>query len=247
MKNLPLPDKGQRSHWDESLPGFGLRVSQGGAKTWIVLHPRAKVRTQQTIGRYPLISLQEARGEARRRLAEQTLGKRSAKAISWNTASKEFLAEIGGERRASTHRQYKRVLEGMRFGATRLSDIMPDDMQKKLDGKTPEAFPAARAFFNWARRKKYVLEHPMEGMKAPAAYKARLIVQMIENQVRRRPRFGDGFLAMSVAHFASRPFGRAMSSPDSGLRCDHCGVARRASKSSPLRLYAKRAPSPANA
>jgi hypothetical protein len=50
VRALQPPEKGQKTYWDSSLSGFGIRISQGGAKTWIVLDPRSKIRTQDTIG-----------------------------------------------------------------------------------------------------------------------------------------------------------------------------------------------------
>ena len=36
IRALTAPEKGQLDFWDESLPSFGLRVSQGGSKTFIL-------------------------------------------------------------------------------------------------------------------------------------------------------------------------------------------------------------------
>lgn len=55
LRSLQTPEKGQRDYWDERFPGFGVRVSQGGSKTFIA--NIGKVR--RTIGRYPFISLAE--------------------------------------------------------------------------------------------------------------------------------------------------------------------------------------------
>ncbi|WP_255478366.1 hypothetical protein [Amylibacter sp. SFDW26] len=32
IRNLPLPELGQITHWDIAQSGFGIRVSQGGIK-----------------------------------------------------------------------------------------------------------------------------------------------------------------------------------------------------------------------
>ena len=56
--------------WDAAIPGFGLRVGTA-SKTFIVLIDSGR---RQKIGRYPLISLQDARSEAKRLLAEKDLG-----------------------------------------------------------------------------------------------------------------------------------------------------------------------------
>lgn len=73
VRQLACPAKGQRTYFDDTLTSFGCRVSQGGTRSYIVQH--GPDRQLITIGRYPIISLAEARAEAKRVLAERTLGK----------------------------------------------------------------------------------------------------------------------------------------------------------------------------
>ena len=59
IKSLKAPEAGQKSFFDDTLPGFGVRVSQGGSKSFIVMYgERRKLRT---LGRYPDITLADAR------------------------------------------------------------------------------------------------------------------------------------------------------------------------------------------
>ena len=58
VRNLEAPERGQRTVRDTVLQGFGVRVSQGGTKTFIVVYGR--MRKQVTVGRYPLLTLGEA-------------------------------------------------------------------------------------------------------------------------------------------------------------------------------------------
>lgn len=174
VKRLRAPEKGQKRYWDATLPGFGLRVSQGGSKTWIIVDPRSRTRTQETIGRYPVVSLGEARGEARRRLAEVTLGRYRPVAMTWEAATVEYLDEVKRTRKERTYRDYKRMLDvHFKFRTTRLSEIRPLDIQKRLaklhdrPSEHHHAFTVARTFFTWAYRKSYVADHPMGRMKAP--------------------------------------------------------------------------------
>jgi hypothetical protein len=41
VKALTTPASGQVTHWDAALPGFGLRIAPGGAKTWVVQYRHA--------------------------------------------------------------------------------------------------------------------------------------------------------------------------------------------------------------
>jgi len=74
------PDNGLKTYTDDSLSGLGVR-SQGGAKTFVVVH--SPMRECTTIGRFPTISLSEARTEAKRILAEATLGKHQPKTVTF--------------------------------------------------------------------------------------------------------------------------------------------------------------------
>ncbi|MBO6903576.1 MAG: DUF4102 domain-containing protein [Parvibaculum sp.] len=90
LKTLQPPVKGQVTYTDDTLPGFGVRISQGGVKSFVVVHGRNRKRT--TIGRYPTISLQDARKAAKQILAERTLGKHEAPPINFEVGLKLFLA-----------------------------------------------------------------------------------------------------------------------------------------------------------
>ena len=171
IKKLVPPIAGQQRYWDKDLPGFGIRLSQGGARTWILLDPRNKIRTQETIGRYPLLALKDARGEAKKRLAEYTLGK-TAKALktTWNAATVEYLAEVKKRRKPRTHLDYERLLGRFKFATTPMRELTQEAIMKKLSRleETPaeyiHAFVVLRAFFNWSYRRSYLDESPLARM-----------------------------------------------------------------------------------
>lgn len=67
--------EGQRVEiWDALLPGFGLRISYGGRKSFIVMTRVGGRQRRFTIGTYPALSLAEARGAARRLIADAQVG-----------------------------------------------------------------------------------------------------------------------------------------------------------------------------
>jgi len=73
VRNLKPPLKGQATYLDAdaNLPGFGVRVTAKGVKSFVLVH--GAQRTRETLGRYPTITLQQARQAARTRLSELTL------------------------------------------------------------------------------------------------------------------------------------------------------------------------------
>jgi len=57
----PSESNCQVDYWDESEPGFGLRVSRAGRKSWIVMYRFNNRLRRLTLGTYPHLSLAEAR------------------------------------------------------------------------------------------------------------------------------------------------------------------------------------------
>jgi hypothetical protein len=59
------PNGKRTDYFDDSLPGFSLRVSENGVKTWCVSYRFAGKWTRYTFGTYPIILLAEARQTAK--------------------------------------------------------------------------------------------------------------------------------------------------------------------------------------
>ena len=86
------PAKGTTTLWDASLANFGCRISPKGTKSFIVLVASGR---RQSIGRYPILSLAQARLQAKRILAAKTLGKVALPSISVQDALAIFFADSG--------------------------------------------------------------------------------------------------------------------------------------------------------
>lgn len=50
--------------WDDSVPGFGIRVTKGGRKTWVLMYRTGLKKRRFTLGTYPSLSLANARQRA---------------------------------------------------------------------------------------------------------------------------------------------------------------------------------------
>lgn len=92
IKAMQPPEKGYRILWDGNLKGFGCRISQAGTRAFVVLVASGRPKT---IGRYPLLSLAEARREARQLLAHKTLGKVHPARTPFAEAVETFLTDCG--------------------------------------------------------------------------------------------------------------------------------------------------------
>jgi len=142
VRALKAPAHGQTTIWDKGSP-LGIRVSAGGTKTYIVLVGSGK---RKAIGNASVLSLAEARGEAKRILAEKTLGlTKKVSAINFETAVALFLDDNYKKARGKrTKSEAKRLLEKHfvpPFRKRPLSDITDADISTELAklSKTPSA------------------------------------------------------------------------------------------------------------
>ena len=165
IRAIVPPLKGQIDIWDAKLPAFGVRVSPGGTKTFILNQDKAR----RSIGKFGVIGLSEARTEARRQLAERTLGKVRPQSVTFPVAVKMFLDEKRDRRKARTVKDYDRHLNLLGFKC-QLSELTYADLDRKLKKLPPGEFNhrlvAAKIFFNWAQRKRYITENPTIGLAA---------------------------------------------------------------------------------
>jgi integrase len=177
IRTAKPPAAGTISLWDGSLKGFGVRISKGGTKTFIVLIGSGR---RQAIGRYPFISLSEARSEAKRILAEKTLGKVRPKHVAFDDAKAEFLNECEGRLRPITLRLYRRHLAvHFPFARRSTAEISPREVIKRLNqlndrpSEKQHAYRIAQTFFRWCVRQHIIDRSPMENMVSPPMGRAR--------------------------------------------------------------------------
>jgi len=170
LRSFAAPPKGQTTFWDDKLPAFGVRVSQGGSKTFVLKRDNTLI----TIGRYPIISLAQGRDQAKRLLAEFTLGRVRPQAINYEQALEFFLADKRQSRRPRTVGAYERLLKRFGFRGP-LSGITPDEASRKLAkvsslSERSHMIVAGKVFFNWCRKRRYLEgESPLYGLTKPAS------------------------------------------------------------------------------
>src|SRR5262245_19342119 len=74
IKNLPAPQKGVAQHPDGNIPGFGVRVTTNGVKSFYLKYRHQGQYGRLNLGRYPATSLAKARGKAHAALATLSEG-----------------------------------------------------------------------------------------------------------------------------------------------------------------------------
>ena len=65
IKSIQPPETGQDDHFDASLPGFAVRVTPRGTRSFVFFYRVRGKQRRSTLGRYPALSLAEARDKAR--------------------------------------------------------------------------------------------------------------------------------------------------------------------------------------
>lgn len=125
---IKLDPTRQVDYWDSSLPRFGLRVSPGGRKTWIVFYRLNGRPRRLTLGTYPSTKLVAAR-------------ERASVALRDVDAGSDPATVKADERRADTfadlaHEYVERHAKHKRSGRED-SRILYGSPQKKKTGKRP--------------------------------------------------------------------------------------------------------------
>lgn len=180
LKTAQPPARGTATLWDGALKHFGLRISQGGAKSFIVLVGSGR---RQAIGRYPTITLAQARDKAKIILAERALGKHRLSNVSWKKALAEYLEAVKAKNRPRTYHQYSQTLKNcFPFGDTKIADITKADISKKLaklkDTPSQQKHAAVylKIFFNWAIAEEYLDTNPLQSYKQSKASRRKRIL-----------------------------------------------------------------------
>jgi integrase len=130
--------------WDEELPGFGLRCRPGGSKTFIAQYRagggRSGTSRRFTIGRYGVLTVEEARSEAKRVLGSVAHGRdpsgdRQAKRREMTVADLvTFYSEKGTDHLKERNRRW--MLARLRhhvvplLGRKKISDVRVSDVEQ---------------------------------------------------------------------------------------------------------------------
>ena len=191
----PSREVQQQDHWDKLLPAFGLRIGYGGSKTWVVALRVGKGTPlrRRALGRYPAMTLEDARIKARNWLAlaaagvdPETVAEAERAELAENSANTfevmaaRFITEYVERKKRSpgTLADYKRILQGERTAHWRKRPVIGitgrevDSLIESIhDGGSPVAanrtLAYLRKFFRWCRAKQVITVVPTEGLEPP--------------------------------------------------------------------------------
>ncbi len=172
IRSLPVPASGQTTYWDDAVSGFGVRVSQGGTRSFVLVNGHDRKR--HTIGRYPTLSLADARAEAKRIIAQLTLGTHPVKTSSFDDGLRTFLAMCEQRNKPGTAKEYARLLRRHFlpvFDRRSLGEITTRDVSRVLDhlvsapSECFHATVAVKIFFRWAAQRGLIRDNPCEHLR----------------------------------------------------------------------------------
>ena len=184
IRAMQPPAKGYRILWD-SLPGFGCRISQAGTRAFVVLVASGR---PATIGRYPPWTLAAARAEAKKRLAQKTLGKITPTRTAFDDARADFLKDCEKRNKPRTVRDYRRLLtKHYPFGRQSVVDITGRDILNRIKhlpgSERHHAFTAGRRFFRYCVQNHLIDRSPLSDAAVSPAGRPRTRV-LSEDELR---------------------------------------------------------------
>lgn len=163
-----VPQCTDRIYWDETLPGFGVKVTPKGHRCYVVQYRNSYgVDRRMTLSDVRVLTIEQARTRAKEVLAKVTLGGDPAKdkqddrkCITINDILDLYMANHIEKKGANTQRSYRAMYKNYvrPFMGTKLwKDITQDDCQKLLDhvtetsgeGNGNNAVGYLRSAWNW--------------------------------------------------------------------------------------------------
>jgi integrase len=191
---LMLPSgKDDHIEWDDDLPGFGYRLRKSGDKvgrSWVAQYRHAGQTRRMTLGSASVLSSEQARGEAKRILAQAQLRqdpaserkrRASADRFTFTALAEQYLAAKQAEVRQRTFTEMQRYLQSPAyFGPLHnvpIDSIARRDIAARVLAIKPKhgqvaaarARTAISAMYTWAMENGLAETNPTIGTERPKA------------------------------------------------------------------------------
>jgi integrase len=190
VARLKPPDAGQIDYFDDSLPGFGLRVSAGGRRAWVLLYRHGTLKRRLTLGPYPDLPLGAARDKARDHLREVAHGRDPAaekaagrKAETFEELAEDYLERYAKKRKRSWRKDELALSRDLlpRFATWKATAVTRRDVNRLLDSivdrgapiQANRTFAILRRIYSWGIERDIVAVNPCQGISPPGEERAR--------------------------------------------------------------------------
>jgi integrase len=186
VQNINPPAHGRIEIWDALLPGFGLRVSAAGGRSYFVMCRTGTGATRRQrrikIGNAGLMDLAEARAKARdllRRVDEgEDLAPRDETPDLFRAFVLDYLARRRPNLRAGTYREYERLLlrnavprwDDMRVGEIKqrhVADLLDDMVRRDAAVSANRLFAVLQHVFKHAVTRGLIAASPIASLDKP--------------------------------------------------------------------------------
>jgi integrase len=182
IRDLPSPPSGNRVFYDNEVPGFGVRVTAGGARSFVLNYRVAGRERRMTIGRFPAWPLELARKEAKKRRQEIDTGADPLRersdhrdAPTLGDLCDRYIEEHLPEKRVMSAADDKSMIEKIirpRLGAEKLASIDRTaivKLHRSLTATTPyranRVLALLSKMFNLAITWEWRTDNPAKGVK----------------------------------------------------------------------------------
>jgi integrase len=185
VKRLKPPAKGQVEYFDRGYPGLALRLSYGGAKSFVYLYRVGGKLRRMTLGLYPAISLAEAREAWRGARQDAQAGRDPAKVRKTGKGATDFkgVFEEWLKRDQSDNKSWpltKRTIERDALPAwegRQIADIARRDVLDTLDEVVDRGAPMTarrlhshlHRLFKWSVGRGIIAANPMADLPKPGS------------------------------------------------------------------------------
>ncbi|WP_404286435.1 tyrosine-type recombinase/integrase [Microvirga sp. RSM25] len=180
---LALPaGKPYMIEWDNSLPGFGIRINEGGSRVWVVQYRAGGKSKRETVGRVDAIPLDDARKLAKATLAKVHLGAdphaeraadKARSAFTLEAVSEKYLRRAKAKLKPRSYEEVERHLNRhwSTLKALPIHKIRRADVALRLEEIASEHGPFASnraraslsALFSWAMGEGLAEANPVIG------------------------------------------------------------------------------------
>lgn len=190
VETLKSPASGQTDYFDSEIPGFGLRISSKGKKTWTYCYRFHKRKRRLSIGPFPALSLADARKRARVAIVRVADGIdpvaekiRAENARSFRELYVEFLEKHAKPRKRSWRNDAWMAKRHLlpRWGRVKAQDVSRHDVRALVetiaDAGTPilanRVLALASKIFSFAVTRGWREDNPCRGVERPGVERRR--------------------------------------------------------------------------
>ena len=178
--------------WDAKLPGFGVRISTRGTKSFVLMYRFGGRLRRHTIGRYPVMGLAQARSQAQTILLKAGLGE-DPMSVNGRRIPAGCFAEVKEDfvrlhclrnNKPSTVRSTQRLLDKEflpywrdrlvgGLGKSDILEILDGIVERGAPGAANHAYAAISKFFGWCSERDLIGSNPCTEIKRPTKVSSR--------------------------------------------------------------------------